>query len=471
MDIAYDHIQENAFNKDEAPSKNDADASEKNEKQQQAQASLNSDIQEAYKAISSSAWGAKIGGFLGTVVKQSETVYQTAQKELTAASTEATRGFSDLRETLINRTRAISLSSPNAQPDSEGDSTTPTADAGRSIDKAATINEEEEEDLLSRLKKEAAKRLKDIQRAEDAADAALLQFGSNVRDFLKDAITVAPPTDADTAAQSTSRGVEGAANSQGATSTVLFESKDAQGKRVIHSTRFDAQLHVLHTNPNTLLKAPEQSEQFTEWEKEFDVEAKTDDIAADLEEYAELRTTMEKIVPEKVSYAQFWCRYYFLRHSIETAENRRKELLKAAAASNEVDAWDDDSEDDESSSDEDSESNSDDGDDDGKDSKADLSKKGAHIKRPVSAGSSRTIQPPKSKTTATTTAAAGSSTPTTSATKTAEGRKSNEGDSDTSYDVVGAASGVPSHAPSKAASKHDNESSDDDESSEEEDWE
>ncbi|KAL5611772.1 hypothetical protein BROUX41_000653 [Berkeleyomyces rouxiae] len=454
MDIAYDHIQEDVFNKDEPADKNDATNTEKNEKQQQAQASLNSDIQEAYKAISSSAWGAKIGGFFGTVVKQSENVYQTAQKELTAASTEATRGFSDLRETLISRTRGMSLSTPAAQGSSAagGSSTDATS---RSADKAvdSSAQDEEEEDLLSRLKKEAAKRLKDIQRAEDAADAALLQFGSNVRDFLKDAITVAPP------AAGAAGGHAGAsADSQdNAASTVLFESKDAQGKRVIHSTRFEAQLHVLHTNPNTLLKAPEQSSQFAEWEKEFNAEAKTDEIAADLDEYAELRTTMEKIVPEKVSYAQFWCRYYFLRHSIETAENRRKELLKAAAANSEVDTWDDDSEDDASSSEEESDSNSED------ENKADLSKKAAQIKRPASAGSSRTIQPPKTKTKTPAAAAA--------TTKPAEGRKSNEGDSDTSYDVVGAASGAPSHAPSKAPSKADRDSSDEDDSSDEEDWE
>lgn len=34
------------------------------------QNSLNKDFQEAYKAISSSPWGAKLGGFFGSVVKQ-----------------------------------------------------------------------------------------------------------------------------------------------------------------------------------------------------------------------------------------------------------------------------------------------------------------------------------------------------------------------------------------------------------------
>jgi hypothetical protein len=58
MDSAYDHIQESAL----SPDSTDA---------QRAEAStLNSDFQEAYRAISSSPWGAKLGGFFGSVVKQ-----------------------------------------------------------------------------------------------------------------------------------------------------------------------------------------------------------------------------------------------------------------------------------------------------------------------------------------------------------------------------------------------------------------
>jgi hypothetical protein len=60
MDLAYDHIQEEALKPDEASEKKD----------KQPETTLNSDFQEAYKAISSSPWGAKLGGFFGSVVKQ-----------------------------------------------------------------------------------------------------------------------------------------------------------------------------------------------------------------------------------------------------------------------------------------------------------------------------------------------------------------------------------------------------------------
>jgi hypothetical protein len=151
--------------------------------------------------------------------------------------------------------------------------------------------------------------LKEIEKAEDAADEALLKFGTNIRNILRDAVTIAPPT----------------AGSEG--STVLFESKDAQGKRVIHTTRFDAQLHVIHSSLDSFTNDP-ISDEYAPWAKDFNVESKTADISTDLEKYKELRAAMEKLVPDQVAYADFWKRYYFLRHSIETAEARRRDLLK-----------------------------------------------------------------------------------------------------------------------------------------------
>jgi hypothetical protein len=197
-----------------------------------------------------------------------------------------------------------------AEPITENDkdaSDTPRASKDMTSDEAI----KESETVISRLRAEAAKRLKDIQKAEDAADEALLKFGANIRDFLKEAVKIAPPA--------AGEGQQG--------NTVLFESKDASGKRVIHTSRYDAQLHVVHTTTETFTNDPASIE-FAAWTKQFDVEKKTEDISADLAKYPELRTTMEKLVPDTVSYADFWKRYYFLRHSVEAAEERRRELLK-----------------------------------------------------------------------------------------------------------------------------------------------
>jgi hypothetical protein len=166
--------------------------------------------------------------------------------------------------------------------------------------------------VLLRFRSEAAKRFKDIEKAEDAADEALLKFGTNIRNFLADAVSIAPPAS----------GSEDEKNG-----TVLFESKDSSGKKVVHATRFDAQLHVIHSSLDSFLRDPASAE-WEKWRKDFDVEKKTAVISKDLEKHTELRSAMEKCVPEKVEYATFWERYYFLRHVIESEEQRRRDMLK-----------------------------------------------------------------------------------------------------------------------------------------------
>jgi hypothetical protein len=235
-----------------------------------------------------------------------ESVYKEAQQELSAVGEEASKGFTDLRTSIIKRTRALSQAPPPSEAatkDQEGESSEKQVSTEEAL--------KESEGVLARLRIEASKRLKEIEKAEDAADEALLKFGTNIRNFLRDAVSIAPPS--------------GDSDKQG--STVLFESKDAHGKRVIHTTRFDAQLHVIHSSLDSFSKDPD-SEEYALWAKKFNVEQKTDDISKDLENFGELRTSMEKLVPDSVTYEDFWKRYYFLRHSIETAEARRRDLLK-----------------------------------------------------------------------------------------------------------------------------------------------
>lgn len=62
MDSAYDHIQEESYPEDPAPQQQSKDNPKPND--------FNAEIQDAYKAISSSPWAARLGGFLGSVKKQ-----------------------------------------------------------------------------------------------------------------------------------------------------------------------------------------------------------------------------------------------------------------------------------------------------------------------------------------------------------------------------------------------------------------
>lgn len=307
MDVAYDHIQEEVISPDEAIKK---------EGEKQRQGTLNTEFQEAYKSFSASPWGARLGGFFSDAKKQSETYYEGARQEASKARGEALKGFADLKTTLVSRARSISTGqiSPTS-PAVEGTSKDPNEDIS-STNTAKERSESEvlreSEGLISRFRTEATKRLKEIEKAEDAADEALLKFGTNIRNFLRDAVSVAPPSEG---------------NNKEGRRELLFESKDQDGKRVIHTTRFDAQLHAIHSSFDSFAQDP-VSPEFEKWKGKFDVEKKTDAIAADLEKYEELRRTMEKLVPEKVEYAQFWARYYFLRMIVETEEQRRRDMLK-----------------------------------------------------------------------------------------------------------------------------------------------
>ncbi|KAL8964529.1 MAG: hypothetical protein Q9197_006892 [Variospora fuerteventurae] len=330
MDVAYDHIQEEVLSPD--------DAAKKEEDSQRTQSNLNNDFQEAYKSFSASPWGAKLGGFFSDVKKQGESYYKEAQQEASTTGEEVLKGFTDLRTTLVNRARSMSAAQQAEEQKKtealETLSQPPAIESAKDTQRQRTESEalRESEGLIARFRTEATKRLKEVQKAEDAADEALLKFGANVRNFLRDAVTIAPPSEED----EKKKGKEGS-------SRVLFESKDQDGKRVIHTTRFDAQLHAIHSSSDSFAKDPESAE-YEKWHQEFDVEKKTDAIAADLNKYEELRKAMEKLVPEKVEYKTFWSRYYFLRMVIESEEQRRREMLKGAALNPEEPvSWDDDS--------------------------------------------------------------------------------------------------------------------------------
>ncbi|MCJ1312523.1 hypothetical protein MMC25_006197 [Agyrium rufum] len=326
MDAAYDHIQEEVLR----PEQSDGQTGSTEE------GSLNSEFQEAYKSFSASPWGARLGGFLGTVKKQGETYYKGAAQEASVASEGALKGFTGFTSQLTRHVRSLSLEGPEkeaAEKELSEKSPGETADGGT----ATTPSLQESESLIARFRSEATKRLKDIEKAEDAADEALLKFGGNIRNFLRDAVTIAPPSDDDDqTASSSSKG------------KVLFESRDVDGKRVVHKTRYDAQFHAIHSSLDSFTKDPATPE-YGKWKEGFDVEAKTDEIAKDLEKYTELRSAMEKLVPERVEYEEFWRRYWFLRMVVERDEERRKELLKGTSNEEEEVGWDEDSEDESSS--------------------------------------------------------------------------------------------------------------------------
>jgi hypothetical protein len=244
---------------------------------------------------------------------QGEQYYESASKQLPTASVNASAGLSSITSHIRSLSVQASDSAKTTAKDTSSieEEDTSIAHPDRPESLPADIVKEAS-GMVARFRSEAAKRLKDIEKAEDAADEALLKFGTNIRNFLREAVTIAPPT---------------SPGSGDDPSKTLFESKDSEGKRVFHTTRFDAQLHVIHSSLDSFLKDP-VSPEWEKWKTDFDVEKKTDAITKDLEKYEGLRRAMEKLVPEKVEYKDFWGRYYFLRHVIESEEQRRREMLK-----------------------------------------------------------------------------------------------------------------------------------------------
>ncbi|KAH0841727.1 hypothetical protein AYO21_01042 [Fonsecaea monophora] len=335
MDLAYDHIAEQAYiagDRATTPTPATNTSSDTNDtstpKTTSPRQSLQSEFQETFKAFSNSQWGVKLGGFWGNVRKQGESLYEEAKKEAAEMAV-------DMEALRVKGVKGLGFGAEQKEGENDSsrdaDADAESSSAGKESEQNKTI--QETETFLERFRTEAAKRLKDVQRAEDAADEALLRFGTNIRNFLRDAVSVTAPDDDD------------AATGNRQASEVLFESRDpTSGKRVIHTSRFDAQLHVIHTTVTSFTQDPSGAgNQWDDFREGFDIDKMTARIAEDLDKYRELRSTMEQLVPEKVEYKDFWTRYYFLRHVVETQEEKRKELLKASAHETEEVGWDEDS--------------------------------------------------------------------------------------------------------------------------------
>ncbi|KAK6348994.1 hypothetical protein TWF730_009754 [Orbilia blumenaviensis] len=445
MDFAYDHITEENLPRHQTPSAAEDDRAQtptqsSSSTAHRRQQSLSTEFDEAYKTIQSTAWGATFGAIFETVKKQGEVYYDATKTEYANRSEQAQKGWTGLREAVVTRSRALSTSNkaPDAIPEHPhgregeeevGESSAAGAKAGETPQTTANI--------IARLRAEAIKGITEVQKAEDAADAYLAKMGANLGSFLRDAVTIAPPTEE-----------EKAAAEKAEKKDVLFETKGSEdSKRPIHTTRLDAQLHLLHTNLDNFKTDPRSPKYAAEWVGSFSAEKKTEQIAKDLELYPELRSSMEKLVPGEIAYEEFWKRYYFLRGELDAEEQKRKELLKVAAKEEEEVGWEEDSDEEEDDDEEDDDEEDEDDDEEEDESEEEETKPAA-----ATTAAGKAVPKPTQKPSSDTLRA-----------KSKPADIMSQPDSEASYDVVSGAPSNASGSPPKRQSKQ--------EESDEEDWE
>lgn len=129
-------------------------------------------------------------------------------------------------------------------------------------------------------------------------------------------------------------------------SNLLFNVPD-NIKTPIYATRTEAQLHALHTSQDLYVTDAIDSE-FATFLKSFNLESKTAEISSLLKKHSQLQNLMAAVVPTKVSYEEFWARYFFMYGKILEQEEKRKKILENNAddGDDEDFNWDDDDDDD-----------------------------------------------------------------------------------------------------------------------------
>ncbi|KAK7205916.1 hypothetical protein BZA70DRAFT_267024 [Myxozyma melibiosi] len=347
MDTAYDAIQQEALadlpTADPENGGAEAGASAEGGAAAAPAQTLTEEINDAMATFQGTAWGMKIGGLWETVRKQGEIAIEETKKDISVASELAAKELTMITEQVRTSTIASQATQVASQAASQASTfvtstrrsldTSTAESAARRVRSTVTTAPASTSKMFGVLKGKAQARLDELENVD--LNKYFDQFGKDVKLFLQDAVTIAPGEDE----------VEEAGSAQ-VTKDVLFDVPE-EIKRHIYTTRLDAQLHALHTSVEPFLAADAGDATYDEYAAKFSADTQTETIVNDLEHYPELRKLMEKLVPEKIAYDEFWRRYYFLREQINQEEARRKQLLTEAGTAEENFDWDEDEEEEE----------------------------------------------------------------------------------------------------------------------------
>jgi len=293
MDLIYEQSADSKVNGSQETLKVNPDesSSEINKKTEESFGKLEKEISKTYENLETKAstWGASFGSFISNFKvndyisetrKQVENLHLDERVKLTKST--VTKKFDEIQQKIVNEDNA-----------------------------------EKSKNMWSMLSTKTNTYLdeldKELEQVETFAGSYVNKFGQ----FIKDTIVVAAPEDRDELIDDDE-------------SDLLFNvvGNVPKGKpQKVTSTRTEAQLYALHTSPELFLTTAEDKN-FDDFKKSFKLGSKTEEISGLLKKNAELSKLSTKIVPEKVTYEEFWTRYFYLYDKILKEEVNRKELLK-----------------------------------------------------------------------------------------------------------------------------------------------
>ncbi|ANB13239.1 Dos2p [Sugiyamaella lignohabitans] len=300
---------------------------------------LETGIENAYTRLSNAATNTNWSSLWATVKKQGENALKETTKDINAFRKEV--------GSLLANQDAQNPGSNTGSGDASDLSSSQETVVKKTPTSASPVDSKPSSStMLSELTKRAQIYIdtldRDLEKIENAAGSYVGKIGKDVKSFLKDAVTVDAP--------GVLRGDDDSDSGEDAPAEILFDVPEAI-RTQIYSTRLDAQLHALHTSTQPFLTTTTEPD-YESFAKEFNIDTHTEIIAEDLDKYKPLRTLMESLVPEKVSYNEFWAKYYYMRKQIQDQELRRKILVQKASeqAGDEKDiSWEDDEEDEDDS--------------------------------------------------------------------------------------------------------------------------
>lgn len=117
------------------------------------------------------------------------------------------------------------------------------------------------------------------------------------------------------------------------------DSKE-NSKTIVGGNRTETELKTLSTDESVYLNSN------ISLPKDFDADSKTEEISQILEKDTDLANLMNSIVPQKISYKEFWYIYFTQRQRILEMETTRRKILENKGTNKEEEiAWDEEEDD------------------------------------------------------------------------------------------------------------------------------